>query len=39
MKPTTTDDWLEEPYPRRSFQRVREFAPTARVAKIGRAHV
>ena len=32
MKPTTTDDWLEEPYPRRSFQRVREFAPTARVA-------
>ncbi len=29
---TTTDNWLEVPYPRRSFQRVREFAPSARVA-------
>ncbi len=29
---TTTDNWLEAPYPRRSFQRVREFGPSARVA-------
>ena len=32
MDGTTTDNWMEEPYPRRSFQRVREFAPSARVA-------
>ena len=29
---TTTDNWLDDPYPSRAFQRVREFAPTARVA-------
>ena len=29
---TTLDNWLTDPYPRRSFQRVREFAPTARIA-------
>jgi CubicO group peptidase (beta-lactamase class C family) len=29
---TTTDNWLDDPYPSRAFQRVREFAPSARVA-------
>lgn len=29
---TTTDNWLDHPYESRSFQRVREFAPSARVA-------
>ncbi|MGI9187566.1 MAG: serine hydrolase domain-containing protein [Gaiellales bacterium] len=32
FRTTTTDDWLDDPYPARAFQRVREFAPTARVA-------
>ncbi len=29
---TTTDNWLDDPYPSRAFQRVREFAPSARIA-------
>ena len=29
---TTADNWLDHPYQSRSFQRVREFAPSARVA-------
>jgi 4-hydroxybenzoate polyprenyltransferase len=32
LRTTTTDNWLDDPYPSRAFQRVREFAPTARVA-------
>lgn len=32
MERATQDDWLETPYDRRTFQRVREFAPSARVA-------
>ena len=29
---TTTDNWLDDPDPSRAFQRVREFAPSARIA-------
>ena len=32
MERATHDDWMEEPFARRTFQRVREFAPSARVA-------
>ena len=32
FRSTTTDNWLDDPYPSRAFQRVREFAPSARVA-------
>ncbi|MCX6392972.1 MAG: serine hydrolase [Actinobacteria bacterium] len=32
IRSTTTDNWLDDPYPSRAFQRVREFAPSARVA-------
>lgn len=30
--PTTLDNWLTQPFERRSFQRVRELVPTARIA-------
>lgn len=32
LRTTTTDNWLDDPFPSRAFQRVREFAPSARVA-------
>jgi hypothetical protein len=32
FRSTTTDNWLDDPYPSRAFQRVREFAPSARIA-------
>lgn len=32
FRSTTTDNWLDDPFPSRAFQRVREFAPSARIA-------
>jgi hypothetical protein len=32
FRSTTTDNWLDDPFPTRAFQRVREFAPSARIA-------
>ena len=32
FRSTTTDNWLDDPYLGRAFQRVREFGPSAPVA-------
>ena len=31
--PTTLDNWLTDPFDRRSFQRVRELVPTALITR------